>query len=1659
MGCQVKRDRDDEIMEVLAANGNRSIAYDTILDKVKSITGEERSKLENRYRDWVGKHINNINDNKELALALYKQLYSPNFKNWYGDWRGGIGNLDENGEPKITDGVFTNGEGDKKDITNHGTFSPYSNDKMWQLEGNTNPSKAPAGTIKKVQDFLERAGVNVQEVKSIAGGASGLADSIYGLVQYVEGKKDTTLPEEAMHIAVDLIQQKDPALFKEMMNKIGSYRVFNDVVDQYRGNKLYQKDGKPDIPKLKKETIGKVLAQTIIDKNEGTQEKPEMFAQTKNWWQKIIDFLKKLFLSSKMNPFEKAGEDILSEKDYGKVGDLADTLDGTFLQTEKGRELNAKLVDNNNNIVKTGDKYEINGEKIRHTVDEKALEVIKRRYRDKPVNETTRIAREYKRETENKGKDDIGDILDRYIGNDNELKASPDSQTNPSSVSPTDNTFYATLEAGVKDLISGYETGTKFYRGINVYDPKTSTAGTIDLLAITPSDKVNILQFKIPDTGKPGGKDIPLPRQEAYNVEVEGLRQILQGGYGIKREQFNQTRVIPIKAEYQYMHPGDYTSGLVLVKMSIGNKDVRLIKDDFLLPIPSHSETTGNKKFDAYIDRLRGLVSKLQAEKPIPGREHERTTRIISVLNSIRKLQVQGQAEQLLNSGRLIIDRQKEIYKQLSDKMQKLDPKASTLEELRDIATGIISEKDEMALYKDLYPVMRAVFGDDKETVETLKKARDVSDDAQILGDNYENMLVDLISNKFAGRFDINDEFNPEKEMNFWQSTIRSASQGKTKGSIYLWKLFERIDHPYQLLFQDRKAEVDKMFKDIKDSGKTEKQIENSLLQMDGDGKWTGRFKQKYDKEFYGNLRKAQETGDLKWIKDNIDVKEYSKWYADKLKDIQDRHAIERKHIDAQIDAKIKTEELADFKRRFSLAASSGVNLTNYKLSDFPKDKWESSDYKDLQRPGNESLLKVWNYWRDFLDRGVENGMIEGHRGYSVFPHINKHGIERLIAGHGFGFLDSITVHGDDDYSTEIDPLTGKQINRIHARFFNDLARNVKQPDGTYKKDTSKLSTDVHNNILLGVREMLRFELRDQTEDLAKAILLVEKLRLMFKTNWRGNIRRNKLTGEPIAPVENVENYNYLVKHMEAIFYNKTNIGSDYTFQIPVKQVVERINKTFGAHLHVPEQETHLSLSKFVDGLNNFYRMKTLGLALIPGGAHIIGGTINTFINKGIFIDGKDILQSEADFASGFFWKDERMKKQAALLAYFHPFVTDTTTEDINRMSASKAASFFSSDKLFVLIQKADHWVNAIIGLSFIKNTVVIDGKLVNAKAQARKELGLGMYNKGAKEAIEVQKQIDARSKELKNGPTSLINIATITNDQINIPGIDRTSDTVIQLRQAMLNFIKDTLGTVSSSDMAIWRMSVIGRSVGLFKGWIPRLIDVRFQSPRIDAGSGTLQWGRVRVFGDFFMKTGVKSIGSLIGMLSGNPNDTVIDAAKKAFKEQQEKASNEKEDFPINEEEFIKTYIDSVRKEFKELSLALGFMALLVLAKLNSPDKEEGDTKKGLYKWMLKGIDKAEERVSFFYNPQSFTDIANGSIFASVGLLVELQKFLVKGISKTYYEMIGDDKAAENIKLSKNVFKMLPITKELVNYFAIFDHDIAKEFGLQVSSSNGSTK
>lgn len=105
-----------------------------------------------------------------------------------------------------------------------------------------------------------------------------------------------TLPHEVSHFFVELLPD-DSELKKEMMQKIIDMPIYGDVYRKYKDSPSYQKNGKTDIDKIKREAITQQISEYIrlTYRNKAEQK----YGKNRSWLQSIVHrfmkFLRKLF--------------------------------------------------------------------------------------------------------------------------------------------------------------------------------------------------------------------------------------------------------------------------------------------------------------------------------------------------------------------------------------------------------------------------------------------------------------------------------------------------------------------------------------------------------------------------------------------------------------------------------------------------------------------------------------------------------------------------------------------------------------------------------------------------------------------------------------------------------------------------------------------------------------------------------------------------------------------------------------------------------------------------------------------------------------------------------------------------------------------------------------------------------------------------------------------------------------------------------------------------------------------------------------------------------------------------------------------------------------------------------------------------------------------
>ena len=208
---------------------------------------------------------------------------------------------------------------------NKQAFKQIDNAKgIYYQEGAIGQSVADDQTLANVKKAIDQMGISLMTLAEYAKNSdisttsiNGLADLTKNIIAIAEGKEAEALTEEMVHIATAILEQVDPRLVTEMISKIDRFKIYKQVYEQYKNNPKYQlENGKPNIRKIKKEAVDKLIAEVIINNSSDIEQFPELQAEEnvslmRRFWNAILDLFRRQYKNSDISIFEKAAGKIM----------------------------------------------------------------------------------------------------------------------------------------------------------------------------------------------------------------------------------------------------------------------------------------------------------------------------------------------------------------------------------------------------------------------------------------------------------------------------------------------------------------------------------------------------------------------------------------------------------------------------------------------------------------------------------------------------------------------------------------------------------------------------------------------------------------------------------------------------------------------------------------------------------------------------------------------------------------------------------------------------------------------------------------------------------------------------------------------------------------------------------------------------------------------------------------------------------------------------------------------------------------------------------------------------------------------------------------------------------------------------------------------------
>jgi hypothetical protein len=1498
-------------------------------------------------------------------------------------------------------------------IPNKGAFKQIDNAKgiFYQLTDGVIPSTASPKTVAMVNDFLARIGVDVKTLKNVVvdgikQDANGVALFSQKLIEVVEGKEAQSLPEEAMHFAVAIIKQTNPALYKKLMSEINGYAMLNEVFATYGQNPMYQIDGRPDVIKLKEEAIAKVLAETIIKNNEGSTEKPENIAKVQSWWDSIVDFFKNLFTTS---GFDQLSMDILTGKIIGTAEDINEQEGMAFLQLDPQEAVINRIKEVSDSIEKPKEGgYKINGKTIPR-VSDKIAEWYERTFRNGDINKTEyqKAVFDLKAEKGTAGHADLEYAFELFVDENGYLRETPLDDTGyQSRINPNNREMYEMLRDNLRERLNSFPKGTRFMSEATIYNPKANIAGTVDFLAIAPNGDVSILDWKFMDLDTDKYKDIPWYKNTAWNMQMDQYKGILNNAYGVKNEKFKQTRMIPIKALYSKGNPKENILP-VLLNIKIGDVNVKNIKDDYLLPVPLKGEKTGNRKIDELLGELNKLYKKI-SDKKVPESEKLNKDELLnSLFYSIRQLQVKENIQPLVRQAKLLNNQIEKLIDTYNDKFEGQDAKSFDEKEVNDFAKEISDAQFSVSIYTDLYLELEGLLSDSEEDNKVKEELRRTSDNARKLEYNLELTLEKFAEDIIAKRENIDSFLAPEKVIKGFSKWLSSTATLQSKAVQFLYKKANRAFaySGMDTLAESKKLEVLKTkFEEwAKRKGLSYKNYFDILKKKD-----SNELIDEYNPEFYTDikakikdeLKSAPDERDSSWIRDNIDVVAYNEHLKEKLEEEIERiknkpRLLTAEEAEALANGKLPNEVMMEIYKARNLYNTSTTTSAGWFIYDevkkFPKkDKWTSKEWIELNKPENAAAKEFYDYIIEKNNEYADLGYISKQFARTFLPFVRKSLVEKIVTGgqikFGQQFFTNISVDEGDVGYGEIDPDTGQLVNKIPKYFTRPIDQAT--------------SDDLFRTMAMYNESAIRYKYLTEIEGQVNAIVAVEKNKKSIDTSLFG---KTKYKDGVIQYTETKGKNSELVDSMmKAIIYGQKFVDSQMFDQLLFKvgNWGDTLNKKLGVNVF-PEglSERQLSVNKVIDQLNNTFQITTLGLNVLSATSNFFGGNAQSLINSGKYFTKKDYLASELlTFTKKFGGTDQ--KKLIGALEYFLPLTENYNKEIANKLSLNTLTQESIQDFLMILMRETDLNVQTTNFFAFLKNSIVQDGRVVNAREYLRTLPEYQeKYTGSVADRKAFEEKFDAEVKRLVE-EQGVLKVGEIIDNKFVIPGVDQKSDSVIELRRKVQQVSKDALGNLSEDDLRMINMSVYGKSFMVFKNWIPRLVDVRVGNLKYNSASDAYEWGRTRMVfkvltDEFNITNPVSGLGKLYSSLRGT--ESGIEYLRTMYeKKKNEYESDTGKTLEMTETEFMDLVRQNIKSQLVDVVFLATVFSLVAALKANEPDDDdESPLIKNQYKFYMKAADKFKGELMYFYDPTSGLDLISQGFFPSSSLLTNFFKLV----------------------------------------------------------------
>lgn len=1573
-------------------------------------------------------------------------------------------------------------------------------------------SMASEKTLSKVRKILEKMGINIQPLVDYArstgldvSGVNGVADLVRGIIAVAEGKESEALTEEMVHLAVEVLEQKKPNLVSEMISKIDRFKVYRDTLEKYKNNPYYQKDGKPDIRKIKKEAVGRLLAEMIVYQNEGDVSFPELAREENrtwlaNLWQSILDFFSNMYRTSDIDIFEQATKEIMdgtfTEED---IANLSQNEQGLMFQlSEPQQAIYDRLKDTETKLRKIQAKQEVDPilsdteeasnfyealqpdgtwKRVKRRVTDRVKKYYNDTFRGKVFTEEEKEFNEFKRENGVRFHGFQEMIYNRYFDSETGLKREKP-LARPVFASKVDDEIFNKLETYFTGLINQHFADGKkplVFSEIKIYDPKDEEAGTIDLLIVDEDGTGHIYDWKFMTMGQ-NSDDIAWYKKGAYNIQLGRYKEILMNNYGIK--QMGRNRAVPILFN---LKKSQITDDLLVTGITIGSLDPTKEEKLYLVPFSEETESTGFEKLDKVISIINAAQRKVSKEKVTSDEEKEfKRDRLQALQRAARIAQSTYNLQPLLEVLDLIKKDGDIIINDYKTVMANRSPQDSTItnEEISEFSARMM----DFIATAEAFTSIDILLGDLIYTKEMSEQKLPDADVRKKVRNAFEQRILQIrtstntvkeLEQEFADKFigqrnNVMGLLNAQAVVKGLSSFFNGVSEIPLKSARILYTI---TDFAKNRASREALKKVDKLLdikKRLEARGLDIREHVKKIYQKDSKDNIVNKVIYKYQRAFYELIDKNAKEGnrDRRMVMDAIDVDAYMV-EANRILDKRIKY-LEKVYDE---DPELLQDLILQERRKWDITRKDFNGWGQYLLKRYPKDKWITQEYIDLQ--SDPDLFELYNLIIDMNNQAKDAGYISSMVSHTFLPFVRKSSAETLMSGNAGkavrNFYDSLKIRiGDVGYG-QINELTGEIENSVPKYYTQDF---TKKDDGTI--DTSDLSEELFQNLILYAQQIEKYKYLTEIEDQVLLLKKVEQFKNHLETSGTGEVvSKFGRKSDPVAG--NEKNAQLLDDFIKVLLYDQKYPLSDSDTPINIPQSVEGIKKlvnkvtknvTGKEMFDIDENPDPMSLVKGMDMLNKGFQLKTLGLEIVSGAANMFGGNIQVATQAGKYFSASEFAKTEASLVANRFASEDERNMLVQLMDKFMPLKEDPSYEKYKEAGMTTITSQSFSDILMVFMRYPEILLEKAVFVTLLKNVMVENGKLVNISDYVKRKYP--DRNLSAEKYRETVKLIQSEIEDLKKS-RSLWSTKKLEDGKLVIPGFDLDNIAEVQRLTSLTRTIsRNATGGLADSDINKMSMNVWTRSMMVFKNWIPKLLQTRFGGLRKtydqfsvhSMGDGLTQGeqydiGRIRLW-VYVIGTSIRD-GSMNTMNILSMNDKGIALLNRMYEEYA--VSYEKEygePFTMDRNDFIDMVRNNLRNQIKEVMMLALLYSSSLLVGLAAPDDDESRAAKNAYRYYQRVMDKFISELSFFYNPLEFQRMLSGSAFPAIGMLGDMVRFMdhltmeitgmdISNTSKSREEVI------KNAQPVKNFAKLFPVTKSVMTYGAIFSDDFAKEFDITV--------